>query len=106
MLDPFIVIFYFPFLIVLGVGVNVPSSSNNICKFLGDISYPLYMIHYPFIWIFMSYVEQFHPTWSQLRIIVLLAVITIIIFAYFVFRVLDLPIRTYLKNKFKRDWDK
>ncbi|MFC0320891.1 MULTISPECIES: acyltransferase family protein [Olivibacter] len=105
-LDPFIVIFYFPFLIVLGVGVNVPSSSNNICKFLGDISYPLYMIHYPFIWIFMSYVEQFHPTWSQLRIIVLLAVITIIIFAYFVFRVLDLPIRTYLKNKFKRDWDK
>ncbi len=105
-LDPFIVIFYFPFLIVLGVGVNVPSSSNNICKFLGDISYPLYMIHYPFIWIFMSYVEQSHPTWSQLRIIVLLAVITIIIFAYFVFRVLDLPIRTYLKNKFERDWNK
>ncbi|WP_371825413.1 acyltransferase family protein [Mucilaginibacter sp. SMC90] len=46
--DPLIVIFYFPFLVALGAGAGLHTRFAKLCKFLGDISYPLYVIHYPF----------------------------------------------------------
>ena len=101
--EPLIVIFYFPFLVALGAGVSTNSFATT-CTFAGEISYPLYMVHYPFIWIFLSYVETRKPTMIQLEIIVPVAVVLLIIFAYLIMIFLDMPIRVYLKNKLKRSY--
>ncbi len=41
---------FFPLLVYLGAsGKTTDKYTTRICNFLGDISYPLYMVHYPFI---------------------------------------------------------
>ncbi|WP_183561922.1 acyltransferase family protein [Mucilaginibacter sp. SP1R1] len=97
--DPVIVIFYLPFLIALGAGAHLTNTYSRICKFFGDISYPLYMIHYPFLWIFLSYVEVKKPGMSQMEIIIPMAVVLLIGLAFLVMTLLDMPIHRDLKNR-------
>lgn len=99
-IDPILVIFYFPFLIALSAGQQVLSPFiKNTCTWLGDISYPLYVIHYPFIWIFMSYVEQENPSYNDMAIIISVGMLLLVFFAYLVLRYLDEPIRRYLSKR-------
>ncbi|QKZ14970.1 acyltransferase family protein [Spirosoma sp. KUDC1026] len=96
--DPGIAIFYFPFLIALGAGARPRAALARICRFSGDISYPLYMTHYPFLWIVYSYMQVNKPPISQLVIITIAGTILLIINAYLIMRFLDIPIRDYLKK--------
>lgn len=96
--DPIIVLLYFPFLIALGAGACLRSPFKNICRFSGEISYPLYMTHYPFLWIFLSYVEEKKPTISQMEIIIPIAAVLLICLAYLIMIFLDIPFRKYLKK--------
>ncbi len=96
-IDPVLVIFYFPLLILLGIGAGSLNGMVKICcKFLGDISYPLYIIHYPFIWLFMSYVALKHPSLPQMTMIITLGTMLLIVFSYLVLKYLDEPLRKYL----------
>lgn len=102
--DPLLAVFYFPFLIVLGSGTDtLKGVSHTVCSFLGRISYPLYMVHYPFIWLFMSYVEEYKPTMSQMKAIIPASVLLLIVLAYVVLICLDEPIRKYLTKKMKKE---
>ncbi|MDN3548047.1 acyltransferase family protein [Mucilaginibacter aquaedulcis] len=97
--DPLIVIFFFPPLVALGAGAKLKSSYTSICRFSGDVSYPLYMIHYPFIWLFMSWVELKKPSINEMSIVMILGVTLLLVVAYLVMIFIDEPIRRYLKNK-------
>ena len=44
LVDPLIVVIYFPLIVSLGAGTGLASKHYKINKFAGDISYPLYMI--------------------------------------------------------------
>lgn len=101
-IDPLIVIFYLPFLVGLGAGGKLRPGVKKICQFSGDISYPLYMIHYPFIWWFLSYVEKEKPSLSQMTFITVLGTVLLIALAYLVMRFVDAPVRNFLKNKLTR----
>ncbi|WP_286801335.1 MULTISPECIES: acyltransferase family protein [Sphingobacterium] len=101
-IDPIVVIFYFPLLLLLGIGGQpVFGGVKKLCKFLGDISYPLYIIHYPFIWIFMSYVELNHPSNKQMAVIIVIGMLLLIFLSLLVFNYLDEPIRKYYGRKLK-----
>ncbi|WP_369410090.1 acyltransferase family protein [Hufsiella arboris] len=97
--DPLIVLFYFPFLVALGSGARLRPVLAKLCRFSGEISYPLYMVHYPFIWIFMSYVEKTKPSMNLMTLIMLAGAVLLIGLAYFTMIFLDIPIRKYLKNR-------
>ncbi|MFD0941239.1 acyltransferase family protein [Pedobacter boryungensis] len=101
-LEPIIIIFYFPLLVSLGAGSNLKSGQKNIVKLSGEISYPLYMTHYPFVWIFLTYVTVIKPSFSQLAIIIPISVVLLVILAYLIMKFIDIPIREYLKNKLKK----
>jgi peptidoglycan/LPS O-acetylase OafA/YrhL len=98
--DPLVVILYFPFLVALGAGAKLPASLNKLCTLSGDISYPLYIIHYPFIWLFMSYVEKLKPSLYEQAIVIILSTIMLILLAYMVLRAADVPFRRWLKSRF------
>ncbi|MFA6276708.1 MAG: acyltransferase [Pedobacter sp.] len=100
--EPIIVIFYFPLLVSLGAGSILKLSHTKITKLSGEISYPLYMTHYPFVWIFLTYVLVVKPPLSLLAIVIPISVISLIILAYLVMKFIDIPIREYLKNKLKK----
>lgn len=102
LIDPLIVVFYFPFLVALGAGASPAAPLKAICRFSGEISYPLYMIHYPFLWIFLSYVGKNKPSLNQMVIIIPLATVLLIVLAYLVMVFLDVPIRNYLKKYLKK----
>jgi peptidoglycan/LPS O-acetylase OafA/YrhL len=96
--EPLIVIFYFPFLIALGAGARLTASLTRLCNFSGEISYPLYMVHYPFIWIFFSYVEKYKPSMSEMTPVIIVGVILLVVFAYLVMIFIDIPVRNRLKG--------
>lgn len=97
-IDPLVAILFFPFIIALGAGAHLAKKSEWICRFSGEISYPLYMVHYPFIWIFMSYVESKKPTMNEMIIVMVIGVVALIVLAYVVLILLDIPIRKKLKK--------
>ena len=99
--EPIIVLFYFPFLVALGAGSALNPKAKKICKLSGDISYPLYMTHYPFVWVFLTYVAVVKPPLSLLfSTVIPVSVILLIALAYLIMRFVDIPLRKYLKAKF------
>src|SRR5690606_34643084 len=54
--DAVCTIIIFPALVYIGAsGVTNRKITTSVCKFLGDISYPLYIVHYPFMYLFYSW---------------------------------------------------
>ncbi|SEA49654.1 Peptidoglycan/LPS O-acetylase OafA/YrhL, contains acyltransferase and SGNH-hydrolase domains [Arachidicoccus rhizosphaerae] len=100
--EPIIVIFYFPLLVALGAGVRINKSVQPACKFLGDISYPLYMVHYPFLWVFLSYLETQKPSMGQLYVQIPVITCLLIGFAYIMAKFIDEPVRKYLKGRWQK----
>ncbi|AXB55491.1 acyltransferase family protein [Flavobacterium fluviale] len=94
-----IVLFYFPLLIALGAGAVLKNGQKKYCQFSGKISYPLYMTHYAFLWMFGNYYINYKPDTSQLAFVIITAVIFLVVFAYLVMVVYDVPVRTYLNDK-------
>lgn len=97
--EPLIVLIYFPVLVALGAGATLKPKLESLCKLSGEISYPLYMTHYPFIWIFLTYFMTVKPDMSLLKITIPIFMVLLVAFAYLIMRFVDIPIRNYLKNK-------
>ena len=54
--DSVCVIVIFPLLVWLGAsGKATDSGTSRVCKFCGDISYPVYVVHYPFMYLFYAW---------------------------------------------------
>ncbi len=101
LIEPFIVVFFFPLIVSLGAGASLASRYFKINQFSGDISYPLYMTHYPFMWVFANYVTVAQPSIAELNWVIPISVTLLISLAYLVFKFLDFPIRHYLTAKLK-----
>lgn len=98
-IDSGIVVIYFPFLVALGAGAMPATAQHSACRFFGDISYPLYMIHYPFLWIFLSYVEAKKPQMSEMASIISISMFVLTAMAYLIGLYLDQPVRRYLNAR-------
>ncbi|SDD18770.1 acyltransferase family protein [Pedobacter soli] len=98
--EPIIVLLYFPLLVALGAGATLSPALKNACRLSGEISYPLYMTHYPFLWIYLTYVAVVKPKGMMLFGIIPICVILLIILAYLIMRFIDIPLRKYLKDRF------
>jgi peptidoglycan/LPS O-acetylase OafA/YrhL len=99
--EAFTVILVFPLIVSIGAGGHISHPrSARICKFLGDISYPLYITHYPLIYTFTAWVTNNHITLGIKGLSVGLAVAIIsIVLAYAYLKLYDEPVREWLKRK-------
>lgn len=97
----FCLIIAFPIIIWIGAGGAVKGAkSNKVCKFLGDISYPIYITHYPFIYLYMAWVVNNNLSLEDSWYYGLGLVVVIILVAYISMRFYDLPVRAWLRKKF------
>ena len=99
------IIIAFPLIVSIGAGSSVKGGkSAAIVKFLGEISYPLYITHYPLVYMQMAWVSHNADAPLGQHIFVAISVFCIAIFlAYAAYRLYDLPVREWLKSKlFKR----
>ena len=99
--DSVCAILIFPMLVYLGAsGKTTDKHSARICKFLGDISYPLYMVHYPLIYLYFGWVKKENLTFAEAWPEALAIVIGSIVLAYISLKLYDEPVRRYLTKRF------
>ncbi len=97
--DAICTIVIFPMLVYIGASGTIKSKiSTRVCKFLGDISYPLYMVHYPFMYLFYSWVWKNELTFAETWPIALLLLFGNLLLAWIVLKVYDEPLRKYLQK--------
>lgn len=99
--ESLVVIFYFPFLIALGAGASLTPRFENVCVFMGKISYPLYMTHYAAICWFGHYYLSHQVDTTTLFFIILAGTLLLSGIAYIAMRVYDIPVRKYLTERRK-----
>ena len=97
--EAIVVIFYFPLLVSLGAGSSLSPQRKKVCVFSGNISYPLYMTHYAFIWVFGNYYTNEKPPAGELPYIIIPGIIFLVVVAYLVMMFYDIPVRRYLTKK-------
>lgn len=91
----------FPLLVYLGAsGKTTDKVTTKVCKFLGEISYPLYMVHYPFIYLYYAWVKNNDLTFQESLPGALGVVVGSIALAYICLKFYDMPVRKYLTNRF------
>lgn len=98
------IVIIFPVLLWAGASDHPGSAKEAaLCSFLGDISYPLYIVHYPLFYLFYSWLirtETYSITqcWPQ----TIATVAGSIALAWIALRFYDMPIRAFLTRRTKK----
>ena len=94
------ILIVFPLILAIGAGSTVKGTkSDRFCKFLGDISFPLYITHYPLIYLHTSWVQRYPDAPLGTHIMVGIGTLGIALFiAWAALKLYDEPVREWLKE--------
>lgn len=99
--DTMCCIVFFPLLVYLGAsGQTTDKYTVRACRFLRDISYPLYMVHYPFIYLYYAWVKNENLTFEESLPGAAGVLVGSVALAYICLKFYDTPVRKYLGNRF------
>ncbi len=96
------VIVIFPIMLWLAASDSMNNvTSRKVCTFLGDISYPLYIVHYPVMYLFYAWlIDNKLYTLAETWHVVILVLCTNIALAYACLKFYDEPVRRWLNKRF------
>ncbi|MBK7028407.1 MAG: acyltransferase [Bacteroidales bacterium] len=98
--DSLSIIFLFPLIVYLGASGQLRGKiSASVCGFLGDISYPIYIIHYPLIYIFTAWVVDNQVPLQKAWPAGLLLLFSSIAIAWASLKLYDIPVRKWLVKR-------
>ena len=94
----------FPALVWLGAsGRTTDRRSTLVCKFSGDISFPLYAVHYPVMYLFYSWlIENKYYTFGEIWPMAIVVYAGSVLLAYAALKWYDEPVRKRLTKRFLR----
>jgi peptidoglycan/LPS O-acetylase OafA/YrhL len=99
--ESFCIIILFPLIVSIGAGGSLTAKLPiKICRFLGGISYPLYITHYPLIYLYIAWVANNKVPKEQGLPVGLLLFIVAIAIAYACLKLYDEPVREWLRKRF------
>ena len=94
------ILFIFPLILSIGAGSELKGQKSiRLCTFLGEISYPLYITHYPLIYMHTSWAKRYMD--SPVGTHVLVAITTLLMslaIAWGALKLYDEPVRAWLKE--------
>ena len=91
----------FPFIVWVGACGISSGKTAKINRQLGDISYPLYIVHYPIMYIFYAWlIEKKYYTLQDCWEVVLIVIVSSILLAFICLKLYDEPVRRWLSRKF------
>ncbi len=96
------ILFVFPAIVWLAAsGETTGKISSTFCKFLGDISYPLYIVHYPVMYLFYAWLieNKLYSLGETWHVVIIVFAINIAL-AYACLKLYDEPVRRWLTKRF------
>ena len=98
--DSLSIILLFPLVVWLGASGHIASAwAARLSRFFGDISYPLYITHYPLIYIYTGWVSAHKVSGQQGWPVAVLTFGAAVALAYVSLKFYDEPVRRWLKKK-------
>jgi peptidoglycan/LPS O-acetylase OafA/YrhL len=99
--ESFCIIVLFPVIVLMGAGDRVTGRfSTKICRFFGEISYPLYITHYPLIYVYTAWVTRNKIPAAYGAVMGVLLFIASLSIAYACLKLYDEPVREWLRLRF------
>ena len=101
--DLFCTMLIFPVIVwIAASGKAEGKRENQLCKFLGDISYPLYITHYPVMYYFYAWVWNNGYSFDQVKYVAVAIFFGVVALAWVVLKLYDEPVRKWLVEKFTK----
>ena len=100
--EAFCIIVMFPLIVSIGAGSKIQGKkSAAVCEFLGGVSFPLYITHYPLIYLQINWASSHQGAPLGTHIIVGVSIfILAVLIAVASYKLYDIPLRAKLKEKF------
>jgi len=99
--ESFCIIILFPLIVSIGAGGKITSRSGiKVCKFFGDISYPIYITHYPLIYLYTAWVVDNKVPMSYGIWVGIGLIIVAVAMAYACLKLYDEPVREWLRKRY------
>ena len=95
--DLVVVAVVFPAILWVGIHCELPARYLPAASFLGDISYPVYIVHFPLLTIALFAAKRVGYVPSGLFIV--LFTLAVVIFAWLLSRYYDAPVRSWLSGR-------
>ena len=91
----------FPSVVIMGAGSQTSDARTTAwCRWLGAISYPLYITHYPWIYLQMKWAVDHKDLPASIHVAVAAGIfILVVAIAWACLKLYDEPVREWLKNK-------
>jgi peptidoglycan/LPS O-acetylase OafA/YrhL len=98
----FCIMVVFPVIVCMAAsGHTTDTLSTRICFWLGDLSYPLYAIHYPVMYVFYAWlIKGQHYHFSEAVPQSLLTIAVSLLLAWLCLKLYDIPVRKWLSRIF------
>ncbi|HEX3700415.1 MAG TPA: acyltransferase [Phenylobacterium sp.] len=96
-----LVVGLFPLLIAAGASAQAKGALGRLCRICGELSYPIYIVHYPIVTLFSHWVWTRHP--SHLMIVAVGAPLALALplAALAALKLYDEPVRAWLAGRAK-----
>jgi peptidoglycan/LPS O-acetylase OafA/YrhL len=97
-----VILFVFPLVVYMGASGKVTGRfSSKLCKFLGDVSYPVYLVNYPLVYIYLGWISDTHYTIGEVWYVAAGVFVATIALSWLLMRYCELPIRNWLRKVWK-----
>jgi peptidoglycan/LPS O-acetylase OafA/YrhL len=94
-----VILLVFPFIVAVGAGGKVKSKFTVcLCKLLGDISYPLYLVNYPLCYVHTAWMSDTECTPAVAVGVSCAVFIATLMIAYAAMKWYDIPLRKWLRK--------
>ena len=89
----------FPLVVWLGASASASARTNRVCAALGGLSYPLYIIHYPFVYTYTAWTNEHHVSLRDGLPVAAATFAVCVALAWLLLKYYDEPVRAWLTRR-------
>jgi peptidoglycan/LPS O-acetylase OafA/YrhL len=94
-----VVMLLFPAVILCGAHSDIGRVELALCRFAGRISYPLYILHFPFLFIYMNFIIFRRPPAGPMHLAAAGSFVLVVTVSWLALRLYDEPLRRWLRGR-------
>ncbi|MDR1169427.1 MAG: acyltransferase [Prevotellaceae bacterium] len=94
-----VILAIFPLIVAVGAGGKIKGKrASRMCKLLGDISYPVYLVNYPICYVHTGWASDTGYTLAEAGWVPYIVFTVTLLISYAAMRFYDIPVRKWLRK--------